>query len=137
MPVGLGLVGCAMQYKLHWVVMALGQLFVTIGSLVSIPITVNYICECFRRNPTEATLVLQTGRLLLGLSINFYINPWIAAVGIGWCYGMMAFFSVVSYLFLVILMVWGHKIRRISPFGMASSEEGEHVLDKGEDSDGH
>ncbi|KAK5653687.1 hypothetical protein OQA88_8717 [Cercophora sp. LCS_1] len=34
MPLGLGLVGCAMQYKLHWFVMALAQFFVTIGSLV-------------------------------------------------------------------------------------------------------
>jgi hypothetical protein len=40
MPIGLGLVGAALQYRLHWVVFALGQIFVTIGSLVSIPVTV-------------------------------------------------------------------------------------------------
>ncbi|KAK3324955.1 major facilitator superfamily domain-containing protein [Apodospora peruviana] len=131
MPLGLGLVGCAMQYRLHWVVMALGQFFVTIGSLVSIPVTVNYICECFIRTHTvEATLVLNSMRLFLGLSINFFINPWIAAVGIGWVYGMMAFFSVFAFMFLVVLMIWGHGIRKKTPFGTSESEEGQHVLTK-------
>lgn len=45
MPVGLGLVGASLQHHLHWIVFAIGQVFVTIGSLVSIPVTVNYICE--------------------------------------------------------------------------------------------
>ena len=128
MPLGLGLVGCAMQYRLHWAVMGVAQLFVTIGSLVSIPVTVNYICECFRGHTVEATLVLNSMRLFLGLSINFYIADWIAAVGVGWVYGMMAFFSVFAYGFLVVLMIWGREIRRVRPFGIGESEEGEGVL---------
>lgn len=132
MPLGLGLVGACMQYKLHWVVMALAQLFVTIGSLVSIPITVNYICECFRTHTVEATLVLNSMRLFLGLSINFYIQPWIGAVGIGWVYGSMAFFTIFAFCFLVALMIWGHKIRSWSPFHTSESEEGARILNKEE-----
>jgi hypothetical protein len=128
MPLGLGLVGCAMQYRLHWSVMALAQLFVAIGSLVSIPITVNYICECFRTHTVEATLVLNSMRLFLGLSINFYIDPWINAVGAGWVYGMMAFFSLFAFLFLVALMIWGRTIRALTPFETGSSEEGQFVV---------
>ncbi|KAK3689859.1 major facilitator superfamily domain-containing protein [Podospora appendiculata] len=128
MPLGLGLVGIAMQYRLHWAVMAIAQLFVTIGSLVSIPVTVNYICECFRTHTVEATLVLNSMRLFLGLSINFYINPWIGAVGVGWVYGMMAFFSVFAFMFLIALMIWGHRIREMTPFRTSDSEEGQHVL---------
>ncbi|KAK3935946.1 major facilitator superfamily domain-containing protein [Diplogelasinospora grovesii] len=135
MPLGLGLVGCAMQYRLHWFVMALAQFFITIGSLVSIPVTVNYICECFRTHTVEAALVLNSMRLFLGLSINFYINPWIAAVGVGWVYGMMAFFSVFAFMFLIALMIWGHTIRKITPFSTAMSEEGQHVVTKGPEDD--
>jgi len=131
MPLGLGLVGVALQHRSHWIVMAIAQFFVTIGSLVSIPITVNYICECFRTHTTEATLVLNSMRLFLGLSINFYISGWIKAVGVGWVYGMMAIFSVVAFMFLVVLMIWGHKIREITPFKTSESEEGQHVLAKG------
>lgn len=132
MPLGLGLVGLSMEHRLHWIVMAIGQLFVTIGSLVSIPITVNYICECFRTHTTEVTLVLNSMRLFLGLSINFYIDPWEAAVGIGWVYGMMAFFCVFAFCFLILLMVAGHHIRALSPFQTDDSEEGRAVLAKPE-----
>jgi hypothetical protein len=135
MPLGLGLVGIAMQYRLHWIVMAIGQVFVTISSMVSIPVTVNYICECFRTHTTEVALVLNSMRLFLGLSINFYVNPWIAAVGIGWVYGMMAFFCVFAFCFLILLMFYGHGIRELTPFQMSQTEEGKHVLLKGEDHD--
>jgi len=107
-----------------------GQFFVTIGSLSSIPVTVNYICECFRTHTVEATLCVTSMGLFLGLSINFYINPWIAAVGVGWVYGMMAFFTVVAFCFLILLMFLGHKIRALSPFHTSATEEGEHVLQK-------
>ncbi|KIN08786.1 hypothetical protein OIDMADRAFT_175505 [Oidiodendron maius Zn] len=128
MPIGLGLVGAALQHRLHWIVFAIGQFFVTIGSLVSIPVTVNYICECFRSHTIEATIPVNSMRLFLGLSINFYINNWIAAVTIGWVYGMMAFFTIFSFFFLMILMWKGHTIRKWTPFGVGSDEEGEHVL---------
>jgi hypothetical protein len=71
-------------------------------------------------------------RLFLGLSINFYINAWIAKVDIGWVYGMMAFFTIFSFCFLIILMWKGHTIRRWTPFGVGSSEEGEHILKEDE-----
>ncbi|KAG8170048.1 hypothetical protein KVR01_000793 [Diaporthe batatas] len=136
MPLGLGLVGAAMQFRLHWWVMAVAQLFVTIGSLVSIPTTVNYICECFRTNTVEATLLLNSMRLFMGLSINFYIQPWIAAVGIGWVYGQQAFFTLFAFCFLIVLMIWGRQIRQLSPFSTSKSEEGQHIYDKGAEEHG-
>ncbi|KAH8687617.1 major facilitator superfamily domain-containing protein [Tricladium varicosporioides] len=129
MPLGLGLVGCALQYHLHYMVFCLGHFFVTIGSMVSIPVTVNYIAECFRSHTIEATIPVNSMRLFLGLSINFYATEWIAKVNIGWFYGMMAFFCVFAFGFLVILMFWGHIIRSWTPFGLGSDEEGEHVVE--------
>lgn len=104
--------------------MAIGNFLVTFGAMQGIPVTMNYIAECFRETTTEATIPLTSFRLILGLTINFYINYWISAVGIGWVYGMMAFFSVFAFLFLVILMWKGHQIRATSPFVSSSSEEG-------------
>jgi len=127
-PIGLGLVGAALQYRLHWAVFGLGQILVTIGCLVSLPVTVNYICECFRTHTSEAVIPANSMRLLFGLSINFYSVQWVSKVGIGWFYGMMAFFSAFSFIFIVALMVWGHKIRQWTPFGMESSEEGAHLV---------
>ncbi|KUI64804.1 hypothetical protein VM1G_01242 [Cytospora mali] len=126
-PLGLGFVGIAMQYKLHWILMAIGNFLVTFGAMQGIPVTMNYVAECFRMNTTEATIPLTSFRLLLGLTINFYINYWIAAVGVGWVYGMMAFFSVFAFFFVIVLMWKGHEIRGASPFVNSSSEEGEVI----------
>ncbi|KAK7733034.1 hypothetical protein SLS53_008363 [Cytospora paraplurivora] len=124
-PLGLGFVGIALQYHTHWMLMAVGNFLVTFGAMQGIPVTMNYIAECFRMTTTEATIPLTSFRLLLGLTINFYIDYWITAVGIGWVYGMMAFFSVFSFFFLIVLMWKGHQIRAASPFVSSSSEEGE------------
>lgn len=84
----------------------------------------NYMAECFRNHTSEAVIPLSSFRLFLGFTINFYITPWVAAVGPGWVYGMMAFFSAFSFLFVVLLMWKGHEIREASPFVSSSSEEG-------------
>lgn len=132
-PVGLGLIGAALRYHLHWMVIAFGSALVTIGSLLSIPVTVNYICECFRTHTIEATVSLNSIRNFLGVSIPFFINNWVDAVGLGWVYGMMAFFAVFSFSFLGVLMWKGHLIRQWTPFGFGSSEDGEHIVTKNVD----
>jgi len=68
-------------------------------------------------------------RLFLGLSINFYINQWIKRVDIGWVYGMMGFFTVFSFFFLIVLMWKGDMIRSWTLFGLSASEDGEHLLE--------
>jgi hypothetical protein len=127
-PLGLGLVGCSMQYHLHWIVMAIGSLLVTFAALQSIPVTLNYAAECFRTNTIAATVALISMRQIFGLTINFYINPWMASVGIGWVYGMMAFFSIFAFLFIIIVMWKGHQIREVSPFQISVTEEGTTVV---------
>jgi hypothetical protein len=112
MPIGLGLVGATLQYHLHWTIFALGQIFVTIGSLLSIPVTVNYISECFEAHAVASIIPVNTGRLLIGLTINFYINQWINRVTIGWVYGMMALLTIFSFCCVIILMWKGPILRR-------------------------
>ena len=90
--------------------------------------TSSYIAECFRCHTIEATIPVNSMRLFLGLSINFYINQWIAKVTIGWVYGMMGFFTIFSFFFLIVLMWKGHVIRQWTPFGMGSDEEGENLV---------
>lgn len=85
-------------------------------------------CECFTKHTAEASIVDNCYRVLFGLSIAFYINAWIADVGVGWVYGMMAVFDVVAFCFVIILMWKGHEIRMWNLGGVGSSEEGEHVV---------
>jgi hypothetical protein len=127
-PIGLSLWGAGLQYHLSWVVLALAQVLVTFGSLSITPITVNYINECFIGNPAEASIAVNVYRVGFGLSVAFYIKEWVAETGVGWAYGMMAFFEIGSFLFILLLMWKGHAIRGLTWGHLSQSEEGEHVV---------
>jgi hypothetical protein len=122
-PIGLGLFGAGLEYHLSWVVLALGNVFVGFGALAMVPITVNYICECFVSHPAEASITANCLRLLFGLSVAFYIDEWVARVDVGWTYGMMSFFVVISFGFIVLLIWKGHTIREWSVGGLNDSED--------------
>jgi hypothetical protein len=64
-PIGLGIFGAALEYHLSWVVIAVGQVMVTFGSLSIIPITVNYICVriILRLGFGSLRLIISTGML--------------------------------------------------------------------------
>jgi hypothetical protein len=123
-PIGLGLFAAGLQYKLSWGVLAIATILVTFGSLSIPPITVNYLCECFIKNPAEASIALNFYRVGFGLSVAFYIKQWIEAVTIGWAYGMMAIFEVLSFMSIILLLWKGHAIREWSVGGFAESEDG-------------
>ncbi|KUJ24281.1 MFS multidrug transporter-like protein [Mollisia scopiformis] len=129
-PIGLGVFGLALHSHLHWIVLAVAQVLVTFGSLSCTPITVNYACEIFTPAPAEVAIILNLYRLAYGLSIAFYINPWVDLMGFNWAYGMMAFLQATSFGFVGLLMWKGHEIREWKLGGLLRSEEGECVIDE-------
>jgi hypothetical protein len=129
-PIGIGLFGFGLGNHLSWGFLGFSQILVTFGSLCITPITVNYLCECFTRNIQEAAIVLNVFRIGFGLSIAFYINQWVEAVGFAWCYGTMSFIQIFSFFFTVILMWKGSVIRNLDPFNLICTEDGEHIVNK-------
>jgi hypothetical protein len=92
--------------------------------------TYSYACEIFTKNPAETAIILNCFRLGFGLSVAFYISPWVELMSFNWTYGMMAFLQVFSFLFVLVLMWKGHEIRQWKVGGLGESEEGEHVLEE-------
>ncbi|KAJ5812383.1 major facilitator superfamily domain-containing protein [Penicillium riverlandense] len=134
MPVGLGIFGSALQYHLHYMVLALGSFLITIAAFCSIPVAVNYLMECFRDHPTEVACIMGTYRLTLGLIVPFFVDQWIARVGgPGWVFGMMAFFSLFAFSLVIILMFFGHSLRQIHLGRLSKDEEGMKVTDMDSD----
>jgi MFS family permease len=132
MPAGLGIFGAALQYHLHYVLLALGSFMVTFASMVSVPIAVNYLTECFRSYPTEVSAIMGLYRLVLGLAVPFFIDQWMLAVdGPGWVFGMEAFFSLMVFCLIVLLMWQGENIRRMSSRFRGSDEDGVQVISVG------
>ncbi|MCJ1358869.1 MAG: hypothetical protein MMC33_008869 [Icmadophila ericetorum] len=128
-PIGLGIFGAGLQYHTHYMVLALGAFLNTLGAFIAIPICVIYVIECFTTHAVEASVIMNLYRLVFGLAIPFFIDPWIARVGVGWTFGMSAFFTLF-FAFLLALLVWkGESLRQLSPIGvtLAVTDEGKRV----------
>lgn len=128
LPTGLGIVGSALQYHLHYMVLALGAYLITFASMSSVPVAVTYMIECVASQPTEVGAFMGAYRLTLGLVVPFFINQWVARVGFGWVYGMMAFFSIFAFGFVVVLMTFGASLRERTLAEFAPSEIGAKVI---------
>lgn len=141
LPIGLGIFGAALEYHLHYMVLALGSFLISFGAITTIPVAVNYVVECFKLHASEVGTIMGCYRLTLGLVIPFFIDQWIAAVGgPGWVFGMAAFFSIFAFGFVALLMWKGHDLRQIT-FGhlasdVAADEEGK-IMSSGDSTHGH
>ena len=124
LPIGLGLFGASLQYHLHYMVLALATFLTFVGGLSIPSITVNYLSECFTERPIEAATIMNFYRLLFGLFIPFFITEWQTEVGPGWVFGMMAFCTLIAFIFPTILMWKGDEIRQLSFSRLTSSEAG-------------
>ena len=124
LPIGLGIFGVALQYHTHYIVLALGVFLITFSAMLSVPVAVNYVTECFRQHTLETSAIMGTYRLAFGLAVPFFVTPWERAVGIGLVFGMAAFFSIGSFMLLVLLMWIGPQIRNWSLADIGSTEEG-------------
>ncbi|MCJ1359763.1 MAG: hypothetical protein MMC33_009765 [Icmadophila ericetorum] len=111
-PVGLGLFGAGLQYHLHYMVLALGTFLTIFAAIYSIPITINYITECFPDYPLEVAVCMNAYRNSFGLGLTFYEIPWQAAVGSGWLFGTQAFICIFASIFICVLIWKGHVLRR-------------------------
>jgi hypothetical protein len=124
MPVGLGLFGASLHRHYHPVVLALGLFGIVSSAVIAVPVLDTYVVECFTTLAAEANAVMNAWRIIFGLTIPFFITPWIARVGVNWVFGSMAFFSIFAFSFLVVLMVAGHSIRRATLGHTGADEEG-------------
>lgn len=127
LPVGLGIFGAALEYHLHYMVLAVGAFLIAFAAILSVPVAVNYVAECFKEYAAETGTIMNLYRLLFGLIVPFFITPWERAISIGWVFGMAAFFSIGSFGLLVVLMWKGHDIRQLSFESVAGTEEGARV----------
>ena len=127
-PTGLGLFGAALEYHLHYMVLAFGLFLAAFGTIASAPPTINYLVECFTTHAVEVTSILNFYRLILGVVIPFFVDDWIESVGgTGWVFGMMAILSLVPYAMICMLTWKGPTIRAWHAGKLNSTEEGTKV----------
>ena len=86
-----------LEYHLHYMVLALANFLGGFATNAIIPVTVNYVIECFKGHASESAAIMGLYRLAFSLTMPFFIPAWIDKLGFGWCLGMAAFFSILAY----------------------------------------
>ncbi|EXJ57722.1 uncharacterized protein A1O5_12512 [Cladophialophora psammophila CBS 110553] len=129
-PLGVGLFGGSLYYHWHYMVLALGVFLSNFGAISAMSPLLNYVVEALTpAYANEVAAALNFYRTSFALSIPFFLDYWIAAVGVNWAFGMMSIFVVVAYMGIIACMIWGPAIRAKS-FVHANPEAGIHILDE-------
>ncbi|KAI9812641.1 MAG: hypothetical protein M1827_004630 [Pycnora praestabilis] len=126
-PIGLGLYGAGVQYHLHFMVLALGFFLVTFASTLAVPVCLNYVVECFITSANAAAVIMNAYRLAFAIALGFFFLPWESKVGVGWVFGMAAFFDLGAALGVGVLLWKGRTLRRFNPRSLQATEEGEKI----------
>lgn len=106
LPTALGIFGAALQYHLHYMVLAFAVCVINITETALVPVMINYMNECFIGHAQEITTAMNFYRTILGLTVPFYVEYWTEAVGDGWTFGMsMLLISQLPSLDGALLMI--------------------------------
>ncbi|KAK5172762.1 uncharacterized protein LTR77_002882 [Saxophila tyrrhenica] len=109
-------------------VVAFAVCLINITETAPVPVMVNYLCECFSGYAQEVTTAMNFYRTILGLTVPFYIDSWLAAVGDGWTFGMMAFFSLIGFSCTLLLAWRGGAVRKYTAERFRQVEDGEPLF---------
>ena len=128
LPIGLGIFGSALQYHLHYMVLALAVFLIVFCEIVLVPVIITYVVECFTNHAPEVNTCLNFFRLILGLGVPFFIEPWLERLGPGWVFAMMAFFTLFAFSLTGLLAWKGEVIRQYSLTSLGKSEAGTQLI---------
>lgn len=114
-PIGLGIFGVAPQYHTQYMVLALGIFLTTFPAMLSVPVAVNQVIECFRQHALETSAIMGAYRLTFGLAVLFFCHP--MAEGTRCWMGCLAWLpsSALGSFMLPVLLMWRGQGIRNSP----------------------
>lgn len=111
-PVGCGLFSASVFYHLHVGVLALGECLIVFAAVASVPPGMNYLVEVFKLYNQEVGAVMNVYRIIFTIPLQFFYAPWVARIGVNWVWCTAAFLSLFAFGLVVILMVFGPRIRK-------------------------
>ncbi|EPB84171.1 hypothetical protein HMPREF1544_09093 [Mucor circinelloides 1006PhL] len=75
-----------------------------------------YIVDANPGSGASATASANLVRMVLACVLTLIANPLVSAIGVGWTCVFLTALSVVAFILLVILKIWGQKLRNWSGF---------------------
>jgi hypothetical protein len=75
-----------------------------------------YIVDATPGSGASATASANLVRMVIACILTLIVNPLVSAIGAGWTCVFLTGLSVIAFVLLVILKVWGQKLRNWSGF---------------------
>lgn len=111
MVAGLVLVGQALKHVLHWTALAFGWGMYVVGyMIVSVAITA-YALDAYPTAPGEVSAFINFARIIGGFAVGYFQLDWGLHSGFDVSFGVQAAVVGASMLIVVVLNIWGEKIR--------------------------
>ena len=82
LPVGLGIFGAPLKYKISPVLLGLGSFPAGVSTFAIVPATVDYCDECCTMYRTEEGIMMNFYRLSFGSTTSNFVNSWSDDVGV-------------------------------------------------------
>lgn len=111
MVAGLVLVGQSLKHVLSWVALAFGWgMYVAGIMIVSVAITA-YALDSYPNAPGELSAFVNFARIIGGFAVGYFQLEWGVRSGFDVSFGVQAAVVGASSIIIVVLHVWGEKIR--------------------------
>jgi MFS family permease len=131
-PIALGLFGEGLRQQWHYMSLAVFAAIAQFSGACVLPVMSNYMVEATGRMlAKEVNMAVSSDRLILGTASIFFLSPWGDATGILWVFGTMAFIQVFAGGIVLLLVLFGARIRQWNPIKNAQIEEGSVLQNNG------
>lgn len=124
-PIALGLFGEGLKQQWNYMALAVFCATAQFSGAAVLPVMSNYMIEAAGRHlAKEVNMAVSADRLILGTAAIVFLSPWGDAVGPRWVFGTMAFIEVFAGGIVLLLVLFGHRIRQWNLVVSTHSEEG-------------
>lgn len=110
--VGLFMYGLGPYYGVHWIVGAIGIVFIAIALCCISGLSLNYVLECYPKQASATMTSVLFVRNLMGMVFTWVFQYWLDNVGVIGTTSMLAAFCLVINGSFIIIYLWGKNFRK-------------------------
>ncbi|WPG99807.1 Hypothetical protein R9X50_00262600 [Acrodontium crateriforme] len=110
--VSLLVLGFALENQWHYMVIAVFAALQCIGVMIVTTAINAYLLDCYPEGSGEVGAWVTASRNWSGFMATFIQIEWVSRSGPATAFGAQAAITIASMLFLVVLQIWGKRIRR-------------------------
>lgn len=121
---GLAVFGETVHHHWNAIILGFAVFLIFFADIATISPCNTYVVESIGLEAAaEVITVLNFCRVILGAMVPLFLFDWIAVVGVNWAFGTMAFFNVAAFGLIVVLMIFGRRLRNLDQVGTQAEDD--------------